>query len=369
MSSIIQNNQNNEIKHFETSVLTDISHKYKTARITAPLTIDKEQIKYSDQSISNEFICSICKSIPLDPIKCSKCNIIFCRQEFNSWVQSHRTCPMKCSSSSTVNSNLGLPWNSNPPISSTASASNLSHTERNILNQLGINCKCGTEGLTFETIKAHYATCDIHAEYICLECNTTKTTIEAIEKHVIQDCPLLYTTCIYCSISLRKNLKETHQAECRQMCKTCNTLVPKLKTNEHKLNECAGIVKQYYEKLLTEEKEQQCQKMKAYIEENEKLKQENKFFNDYVNKTQNDFESLKKRFHEMNELVDANIKVKGNNIVQKYNQIRGTEVDGFRRKQFWLTCLLYVSVVVILCLAYLYYKGMNTQNNSKQLNN
>jgi hypothetical protein len=44
--------------------------KYKRIQLNTPTAIDKELINPNDMSIANEFICNICESIPLDPVKC-----------------------------------------------------------------------------------------------------------------------------------------------------------------------------------------------------------------------------------------------------------------------------------------------------------
>jgi hypothetical protein len=177
------------------------STKYKTITANLPSNIEKDQVSTSDHPIANEFICSICTAIPLDPVKCSKCNVVFCKEELSVWFRTKDHCPMRCSrQNSTVK---------------------LSHIEQNILNQIIAKCKCGKDKITFGNIKNHLTSCEAYVKYSCIACGDIQSSLEVIETHVAIYCPALFEVCDYCANKIRKDDKGSHLAECKKMCKNC----------------------------------------------------------------------------------------------------------------------------------------------------
>jgi hypothetical protein len=176
--------------------------KYKIITANLPTNIDKDQVLPNDHQIANEFICSICTSIPLDPVKCPSCNVVFCKEELSAWFRSKDRCPMRCNRQN--------------------SAVKLSHIEQNILNQITIKCKCGNDKITFGDIKNHFTSCKTYALYSCIACGNIQNTLEAIEKHVAIKCPALFEICEYCANKIRKDDKDSHLAKCKKMCKNCS---------------------------------------------------------------------------------------------------------------------------------------------------
>jgi hypothetical protein len=320
-----------EDNNFSIFEQNNMSQKYKRTLQATPLTIDKEDINYQDETTANEFICSICNSIPLDPAKCSKCNVIFCKDELNNWLRNNKHCPMRCS----------------PPSGSSIVVTYLSPTENNILSRIGINCRCGAKELTFSNIQAHFKTCKIRAEYSCLQCNAIKNTIDDIEKHVEQDCPVLFCNCEDCGFPVRKSDKESHQKICKETCQDCHCLIPKLKITEHKLNKCSENVKRYYENLLNEERNKVELKLKPFADESETLLKEKKIYNDYFGQFKNNFATYQKKIREMSMLIDNSINFyekEYSDIVKQFGRIKRLHLDLSDQK----------FLKVIMCLGFLY---------------
>jgi hypothetical protein len=319
--------------------------KYKRIQLNTPTAIDKELINPNDISIANEFICNICESIPLDPVKCSKCNIIFCRQEFNHSLQYNRSCPRICI----------------PSLGSLIVPNNLSITELNILARINIQCKCEFKDLTFSNIQSHFATCITNSQYSCLECNETKKDLGAIDNHVNQECPILFTTCEYCNINVRKTEREPHQKNCREICKNCKVLISKVKFSEHRLNDCPDNMKKYYDNLLAETRDKTQGRLKPYIEENGNLICENKALLDYFNKCKYNYDVYENMIAEMDEYVENNV----NSLESEYNDIIdkfGSRWNNGEVKPLWKGYWLYFVLFVVFFLYLI------IQDNKKFLN-
>jgi hypothetical protein len=228
---------------------------------------------------------------------------------------------------------------------------NLSLTEHNILARISIHCKCELKDLTFSNIQSHFATCVTNSQYSCLECNETKKNLRTIDNHVNQECPTLFTTCEYCNIHVKKNEKELHQKNCREICKNCKVLVSKVKFSEHRLNDCPDNMKKYYENLLAEARDKTQDRLITHIEENCNLVCENKALLDYFSKCQYNYDIYQKMVAEMDEYVDNNVKlleVEHNDIVNKF----GSRWNNGQAKPCWkgFWCVFVLFVVVILYL-------------------
>jgi hypothetical protein len=301
-----------------------------------------DQIKSSDQAIATEFICPLCKTIPLDPVKCPKCNGIFCRNEYTSKIQSSYYCPKNCS--------YGYNYASQSYIA------NLTHTEKNLLCKISITCHCREEGLTYTNINTHYSTCKSMTEYSCFECNEIMATIEGIEKHVKEECSNLLTICEYCNAKIKNNEKVNHQKNCMQKCNYCNKSVAKAKMNDHMVNECASEVKKYYENLLREEKSKGEQRLESYKDEIANLKRENNSLHNYINRSQKSYESLKKDVSNLNQLVSNN----SSTVLKEVDDINKKYRESKSVKRFWnqiskCRAILFIFIVLVMLFIGIYY--------------
>jgi hypothetical protein len=319
------------------SLIKNNPNKYKTITKSLPSSISMDQIKLCDQVIAFEFKCSICKSIPLEPVKCEKCKAIFCKQEIEDRFKNSHNC-------------LSGSYNI-----STNTISDLSQIEKNILSQLAINCDCGQRSLTFSNIKDHFKECKYNQNYSCLDCNAIKPSLKAMDVHFKEECPKAPVACEYCNIKVPKNEMQRHQIDCLEMCSDCTKIVPKNNFNEHKINECAGIVKRYYENILTVERDAERRKRRTLFDEIKVVKQENAQFRNYINGYRMNCENLKKKIErDVLELVDANMKLSASEIsglINKYNVIGKTE---FRLIETLKSHKVYTfNLVVILILFFL----------------
>jgi hypothetical protein len=347
------------------SIISKVSPNYTTLISDIPTNIEKGEIKLNDQAIANEFICSICRAIPLDPVKCSKCNIIFCKQELTDWFKKSTFCPMRCSFQ-------------NSPSALTAFG-NLSHTEKNILNQININCKCEATGLTFNNIKTHLTACKAYISYSCSDCKVAKRTLDEMVKHANTDCPVLFETCEYCKSSIRKSEKVGHLEACAEKCMSCNNKIARIKFNEHKLNnECAGFIKQNYEKLLKEEKDKilkakaatdelekqikeekdKNQRLKAQLEECEKAKKEYTTYPEQIRKLQNDYNNLTKNIANMNNLIDNKIK----SSEELYKEFLSKNDDGEGKKSNFGKYLFLIMLILVIVMVHPKYFALKQSN-------
>jgi hypothetical protein len=271
-----------------------ISPKYEKVEgfATALTKIKIDQIKTADQIIATEFICRLCNSIPIDPAKCPKCNSIFCRNEYTSYVQVNLKCPNSCEYYSEMYKQTYVTI--------------LTQTENNILGKIGLMCQCKLEGLTYSNIESHYLTCKDRAQYSCLACKSIKDYLEDIEEHVNEKCPILFTTCETCNAKIRNSETENHEIECKLKCHYCNNVVARLKVNDHKLNECHNEIRKYYENLLREEGLKEEQMVKYYTEQNFILRKENKKIHYFIHKARQNFIPLKNSISAINSVVNCN---------------------------------------------------------------
>jgi hypothetical protein len=156
-----------------------------------------------------------------------KCNIIFCKQELTHWFKKSTFCPMRCSFQNNY--------------SALTAFGSLSHTEKNILNHININCKCEAKGLTFNNIKIHLTACKAYISYSCLDCKAAKRTLDEIVKHANTDYLALFETCQYCKSKIRKSKKVGQLEAYMEKCTNCNNKIVRIKFNEHKFKKMCRV--------------------------------------------------------------------------------------------------------------------------------
>jgi hypothetical protein len=205
-------------------------NEYNTRTDRDMKTLDLNIVK--EKSIANEFVCNICSNLPLNPIKCSKCLTIFCKDELYKWLENGtRTCPIKCKDIQVVS---------------------LTNLEQNLLGKIEFICNCNTEGLNYNNIMSHYSKCkEAMTEYYCNFCSSCFKSQKSIENHVI-DCTQAKVVCEYCYQSVLTITYQTHLFSCIEECEVCRSIFVKSKHAAH-ASVCPTLAKEYYSKLYEAE--------------------------------------------------------------------------------------------------------------------
>jgi hypothetical protein len=217
------------------------------------IRIPVELIKSDTPETENDFICQLCTNLVYDPIKCKICANVFCDFEITTWVEKdaiNRSCPI-C---------RGL-----------FQRENLSKIEKNTLNRFKIICPYGKESCTmvkYEDLKSHITECDFYPKvYECKACKF-KSDYQNIQEHVL-NCGEVYINCIFCQFQFQRKVLESHQMLCGLNCQDCGKNVQKIDYDNHKLNECAKIVKSYYDNLNAEKNNELANYRDAIVKKNQ----------------------------------------------------------------------------------------------------
>ena len=86
------------------------------------------------KSLGKSIICPICIDIIIDPMKCEKCNNIFCKQCLESWSRVDKRCPNRCQ---------------NPNYKK-------SSEKEELFSQLNFKCKKCQKIIKYSEMKRHY---------------------------------------------------------------------------------------------------------------------------------------------------------------------------------------------------------------------
>ncbi len=183
--------------------------------------------------LCEEIICPICLLIPLNPISCSICENIFCKECYNKLGK----CSYNCTNSSQKEIDKIL---------------------YNMLNKLKFKCyneDC-KEIVFYRNYLNHIVNdCDF-SKYKCLfkNCGFIGTKKECL-KHTYK-CPLKSEECQYCRNKVYSFKYEKHVIKCgeeKSPCNKCNELVKNKEMENHLVNLCdysEVICADCYEKMI-----------------------------------------------------------------------------------------------------------------------
>lgn len=149
-----------------------------------------------NSNIVNVFKCGICFSVSIEPVKCTKCESIWC----GSCIRSNNNlCPLKC--------NL-------------AQFTGLNRQLMEIYNTFLIDCGyCKLFDLFLKSYSSHLQRC-VYADYKCKYCNKI-SKIHDIREHFI-DCPNKSQFCKMCFCSLLLKDMSEHSNVCEMRIVECN---------------------------------------------------------------------------------------------------------------------------------------------------
>ena len=174
------------------------------------------------EEIVQEFECPICLQFPLEPIQCSKCLKIFCKQ-----CQINNKCPM---------------------CRELFVQKDIDRILKNIMDKLLLRCgNCEKYNIVLKISKVkvseyinHLKKCD-YSDYQCLTC---KKIISHSKKDCLEHahfCGYSDSSCCYCLKSLKLYLKKEHETKCGEElveCEFCQTKLERKKIENHKKNLC-----------------------------------------------------------------------------------------------------------------------------------
>jgi hypothetical protein len=317
-------------------LINDIPHKFfKLHKNKSTKTIRIGKLNFNDQYRYAELICRIYKSIPLDPVKCSSCYSIYCKDELLAWAEMNNiNCPKGCHPSLFTNKPL-----------------NLTHNEIVIWESITIKCECG---IYVSRVKSDYASCEFHNNYSCLFCSEEEYSLDAIEKHAEYECERRHIFCEYCNISIRKNQEVLHQAKCELLCSGCSRYVLRRQMSEHKLSKCPLSQMNILERYINQEKAKSLS-LKSIesirVEEllSEEKSQNIELFKEYVRNDQKDYENFKNILAEREKVIDDNIKFSDkvyNELIEK--NLPGVKDRCISSKVFGIVCLIFIFIIILV---------------------
>jgi hypothetical protein len=330
-------------------MISNGNYQKYTRKKNPPKTININKLGQRDQTKYAKFICKACKLIPLDPIKCSTCNLVWCNNEFLACNHKSLYSPLTC----VYNGHI---------------LKKLSPDEIVTWKSIMITCECGRR---VDDVKCHYATCIYYNSYSCLSCNTIKHDFYDIEKHVELECWARFISCEYCNIRIKKCDEENHKNQCYLKCWDCGKYLLRSQFNRHRQYLCTTLIqKRLLENSLAEEKEkslslkslasvdvdkllreerEKCQKLKTKIQCNNKS-QNNELFKECIRNNQKDYENFKKILTEMNKAFDDNIEF-SEKIYKDLTEKRLCDVKSGKRiygKVFCIVLITYFMILLIL---------------------
>lgn len=203
--------------------------------------IDIEDVFPEYKFIIEEFICTICNGLVINPINCEYCGNCFCEICINKWLNNNSKCPNMCSM---------------------FKSSKLGRIAQNILNKVKLNCLYRSNGCFAEIEYENYMKHCENCKYVQFEC--------------------LYDNCGY--IGPKYKLEE-HFGNCHRpiiLCRNCNISLTIVEYNSHFLN-CYRKSEEIYQENL-----------KMLVEENLKLKVEINKLNEENNNLKCTLEKSKK---------------------------------------------------------------------------
>ena len=256
------------------------------------MKIDSNDIANAkDISLLQSLICSICISIPTNPVFCHECDNIFCPD----CSANFKTCPL-CRKSF---------------VSSPCDKKSIIMEQ---INEIRMKCKYNQQGcnelLSIDKKEYHESKCDYRTKK-CDKCHK-QVVIFQIEKHLFEDCDMNKVQCFLCGNSFSIGKLTAHLKECKDItekiikkidkCDKCKKL--KFSSEYH---QC--VFKDdnyYYNKMIAE--------MKLLMQE--KVKDNKKKIKELYKKAYNIMKKTKQSYERVIMNLDKEIESKKNSLSQ-----------------------------------------------------
>ena len=181
-------------------------------------SVDYKLIISDYKDFVNEFQCNICENIPINPIKCEKCEKIFCKNHFDEITNPVKKCNF-------CNEKLVMIY--------------FTTLEINILKKLKFHC-FNTACNNIFPIRKYLKHCKLCEKsiYECKICNFSGDK-KKCENHS-NSCGLVIQSCEYCDKKLPKYLCISHILKCKNEiltveCEWCGKTIKKYEMDQHLL--------------------------------------------------------------------------------------------------------------------------------------
>ena len=216
MTDITDEQKNLFSKYFNDNFKLNLPKNYEN-RISQMLIIEEYQ------EIIKEIICPICTEIPLNPIKCSICGNIMCKECEKKWNK----CPFNCKNFQILE---------------------LDRIFKKVINLFKTKCPFHENGcleiLYFKDYLNHIKGC-VFSEFYCqVEGCKFKGNKNDCYKHIFS-CGLQKIKCKYCEKKCYKFKLKEYENYCGNLlikCNLCNSDILNKNLENHKLNVCEYVI-------------------------------------------------------------------------------------------------------------------------------
>jgi hypothetical protein len=268
----------------------------------------------ADRTNYEEFICSKCNNIIVNPINCQNCNKASCYHCVYKEHNEIANCP-----------------NCNKSV-----FSNICEDKLDRLNNMTLKCpsnKC-TNKIEYKNLISHMSTTCKYAQRIaiCLGCKLeipTSNNEKEIKVHCIT-CKEIKSTCPYCSDSFNKQDYVAHMTACNDKsvkCKECDIAFSPKEFENHNWTACVSNLKQVYSNRKRSdgsfgERELSLQRRDSSSSQNYvEMSQLVKYYENKLREKDTQIETCNKRIKELSNIIlenfnDSRTDIAVDNIVQ-----------------------------------------------------